>query len=288
MIPGSFEYYRPNSVDEALSILAEHGDEGRLLAGGQSLIAMMKLKMAMPTHVIDMKDIDGLSGIADKGDHLEIGAMTTQADVLASELLAERCPILLETAALIADPQVRYLGTVGGNVANGDPGNDMPAIMMCLGASYVLKNTTGERVVAARDFYEAAYFTALEEGEMLTAIRIPAPNANHGSSYQKLKRKVGDYATAATAVVLVMESGKCTHASVALTNLSDTALYVEDAVQALVGTAVDDAAIAKAVEAVKAVCNPVGDLKGSVEYRIAMAGVMTDRAIRSALERAKG
>ena len=285
MIPGSFQYHRPGTVDEAVSILAEHGDEGRPLAGGQSLIAMMKLRLAAPSHLVDLQDIADLAGIDDNGDHLSIGPMTTQAEILDSDTVKDRCPLIQEAARQIADPQVRYVGTIGGNVANGDPANDMPAIMMCLGADYVIQGANGERTVGARDFYQGSFVTAIEDGELMTAIRVPVPPAGHGFAYEKLKRKVGDFATAATAVILVMDGGKCASASVALTNLGETPIYSEEASAALAGSTLDDAAIEKAVEIVKGAVAPFGDLKGTAEYRTAMAGVMTSRAIRRAAER---
>ena len=285
MIPGSFQYHRPGTVDEAVSILAEHGDEGRPLAGGQSLIAMMKLRLAAPSHLVDLQDIADLAGIRDDGDYLSIGPMTTQADILGSDTVKDRCPLIQEAARQIADPQVRYVGTIGGNVANGDPANDMPAIMMCLGADYVIQGANGERTVGARDFYQGSFVTAIEDGELMTAIRVPVPPAGHGFAYEKLKRKVGDFATAATAVILVMDGGKCASASVALTNLGETPIYSGEASAVLAGSTLDDAAIEKAVEIVKGAVAPFGDLKGTAEYRTAMAGVMTSRAIRRAAER---
>lgn len=286
MIPGSFEYYRPGTVDEVISLLAEHGDEGRVVAGGQSLIPMMKLRMAAPSHIIDLQDIAELKGITIGSNSIVIGAMTSQADVMASDELAAACPILREAGSVIADPQVRNKGTIGGNAANGDPGNDIPAIMMCLNATYNVTGPNGARSIAARDFYEAAYFTKLEEGELLVSVEIPAPSPAHGAAYEKLKRKTGDYATAAAAVVLTMNGGTCAAASIALTNVSDVALYAEAASQALVGTSLDEAAIKAACDAAMAITDPVSDMRGSAEYRTAMAGEMTARAIRRAAERA--
>lgn len=288
MIPASFEYHRPQSVDEVVALLAEYGDEGRVVAGGHSLIPMMKLRLAQPSHLIDLQAIDSLKGIAEKGGEIRIGAMVTQADVLRSDVLAAKCPILGETAALIADPQVRYCGTIGGNVANGDPGNDMPAVMMALNASYSLTGPDGERTVAARDFYEAAYFTALQEGELLTTLNIPVPAAGHGYAYTKLKRKVGDYATAAAAVILTMDGGVCSGATIALSNVGQTALFAEDASAALVGTSVDDETVAKAAGLAEGITEPVSDLRGSAEYRTKMTGVTTVRAIKAALARSQG
>ncbi len=288
MIPGAFDYHRPKSVDEAVALLSEFGDEGRLIAGGHSLVPMMKLRLAQPSHLIDLRDLDNLRGIERAGAAIEIGAMTTQHELLASGVLAESCPILHEAARLIADPQVRYCGTIGGNVANGDPGNDMPAIMQCLGADYVLVGPKGTRQVPARKFYEAAYFTARADDELLTRISIPTPAAGHGYAYEKLKRKVGDYATAAAAVVLTMKGGTCESASVALTNVGSTPLYAEAAGEALIGTPVDAAAIKRAAEAAKAVSEPVADMHGPVDYRRHAAGDMVHRAIERAQARAKG
>ena len=286
MIPGQFEYHRPNSVDEAVSLLSSLGDEARVVAGGHSLIPMMKLRMAQPEHLIDLQDVSELGYIREDGDTLAIGATTTQTEIIASDLLASKCPVLKETALQIADPQVRNCGTLGGNVANGDPGNDMPAIMQALNATYVLKGPAGEREVRARGFYEAAFFTALEENEILTAVKIPTPAAGHGASYQKQKRKIGDYATAAAVAILSMSGGSCTAASIALTNVGDTPLYADAAGQALLETRVDDAAIGAAVAAAMAITAPATDGRGPADFRTRIAGVMVRRAIGEARSRA--
>jgi carbon-monoxide dehydrogenase medium subunit len=288
VIPGAFDYHRPNSLDEAVALLGEHGDEARLLAGGHSLIPMMKLRLANPSHLIDLRGIPGLAGIEAADGAVRIGAMTTQAEVIASALLAEKIPILCETALQIADPQVRSFGTIGGNVANGDPGNDMPAVMMALGALFLVQGPAGERTIAARDYYRGAFTTALGDNEVLRAIRIPTPPAGHGSAYQKMKRKVGDYATAAAAVVLVMDGGQCRDARIALTNLAAVPLFAEAAGQALVGTTIDDAAIHKAAQAAVAITDPASDLRGPAEFRRHVAGVMVRRAVQRARERAGG
>jgi aerobic carbon-monoxide dehydrogenase medium subunit len=288
VIPGAFDYHRPNSLDEAVALLGEHGDEARLLAGGHSLIPMMKLRLANPSHLIDLRGIPGLAGIEAADGAVRIGAMTTQAEVIASALLAEKIPILRETALQIADPQVRSFGTIGGNVANGDPGNDMPAVMMALGALFLVQGPAGERTIAARDYYRGAFTTALGDNEVLRAIRIPTPPAGHGSAYQKMKRKVGDYATAAAAVVLVMDGGQCRDARIALTNLAAVPLFAEAAGQALVGTTIDDAAIHRAAQAAVAITDPASDLRGLAEFRRHVAGVMVRRAVQRARERAGG
>jgi len=282
VIPGAFQYHRPTSLDGVMALLTEHGDEGRLLAGGHSLIPMMKLRLANPAHLIDLRAVGGLKGIEEAGQAIRIGAMTTQAEVVASELLAARVPILRETALQIADPQVRYCGTIGGNVANGDPGNDMPAVMLALDAEFLVHGPAGERSIAARNYYRAAFTTALADNEVLTALRIPVPPAGHGAAYAKMKRKVGDYATAAAAVILVMDGGTCREARIALTNLADVPLLAETAGQALIGTPLDDAAVKRAVAAALAITDPASDLRGPAEFRRHVAGVMVRRAIARA------
>ncbi len=286
MIPASFEYHRPRSVQEALALLATHGDGARVVAGGHSLVPMMKLRMARPDHLVDLQELAELRQIRSETGYLVIGAMTTQHELIGSELLAAKCPILRETSLLIADPQVRYCGTLGGNVANGDPGNDMPAVMMVLAASYRIAGAGGERQVAARDFYRGTFATALQEGEILTEIRIPVLAAGHGYAYEKQKRKVGDYATAAAAVVLSRTGGKCTAASVALTNVADTPLFAADAGAALVGTALDAKAIAQAVRLAQKIARPSPDGRGPADFRTHVAGVMVRRAIERAAGRA--
>jgi len=287
MIPGRFTYHRPSSVGEAVKLLASLGEDARPLAGGHSLIPMMKLRLAQPEHLVDLGKIGGLKGIRQDGTEIVIGAMTTQAEILGSVLLREKAPILGEAAQVIADPQVRYLGTIGGNVANGDPGNDMPGLMQCLDARYVLTGPGGSRQVAARDFYEAAFFTKLQPGEIVTEIRFAAPAAGHGWAYEKLKRKVGDYAVAAAAVTLTVSGGKCANASIALTNVAQTPLLAADAAKALVGTSLDQAAIDAAAKAAMAISNPTTDTRGPVEYRRSVLGVMVRRAIARAKSRAR-
>jgi aerobic carbon-monoxide dehydrogenase medium subunit len=286
MIPGSFSYHRPTSIADAVKLLASLGDEARPLAGGHSLVPMMKLRLATPEHLVDLHSIDGLKGIRRDGALVVIGAMTTQHELLASQEITKSLPILHETALLIADPQVRYMGTIGGNVANGDPGNDMPALMMTLGATYRLEGLTGTREVAAAEFYQGAYFTALEPGEILTSIAIPVPAAGHGYAYEKLKRKVGDYATAAAAVVLTMAAGKVATCAIGLTNLHETPLLATDAARAVIGTSLDEATLKKAAAAAEAIMSPAADARGPVEYRKHVGGIMVTRALTRAAARA--
>ncbi len=287
MIPAPFSYHRPNTVADAATLLAQHGDDSRVLAGGQSLIPMMKLRLAAPHHLIDLGGIGDLKGVQKSGSTLVVGAMTTQHELQQSRLATEAVPILLEASRLIADPQVRYVGTLGGNVANGDPGNDMPAVMMCLDASYRLTGADGSRTIKARDFYQGSYATALKPAEILTAIEIPIPPAGHGSAYEKLKRKIGDYATAAAGVVLTVAGGKVATCAVALSNLGDTALLAKDAAAAVVGTALEKPAVDAAVKAARAIMSPASDTRGPAEYRTYAGGVMVERALRRAFARAR-
>jgi aerobic carbon-monoxide dehydrogenase medium subunit len=287
VIPAAFAYHRPKSVAEAVALLSELGEDARPLSGGHSLIPMMKLRLAKPSDLVDLGAIDELKGIREDGPDIVIGATTTQSDLIGSALIAAKAPILKEAALVIADPQVRSLGTVGGNVANGDPGNDMPAVMMCLSATYHVAGKGGERRVAARAFYQGAYFTALEPGEILSAIRIPAPAEGHGYAYEKLKRKIGDYATAAAAVVLTMTGGRVASCSIGLTNVGETPLWAEEAARILVGSSLDQATVRRAVAAAEAITSPASDTRGPARYRTKMAGVMLARALERARSRAR-
>jgi carbon-monoxide dehydrogenase medium subunit len=287
MIPGRFEYHRPATLQDAVALLAQLGDEARPLAGGHSLLPVMKTRLSTPEHLVDLAGVSGLKGIRREADHIVIGAMTTQHEMIGSALLAQALPIIRETSLLIADPQIRYLGTLGGNVANGDPGNDMPGLMLCLDAEYQLVGPERQRTVRASDFYLGAYDTVRENREILTEIRIKVPPAGHGYAYEKLKRKVGDYAVAAAAVVLTMANGRCATASIGLTNLADTPLWAQAAALALIGSALDQPAIAQASSAAEAITNPASDGRGPAEYRTKMAGVMVRRAIERAKARAQ-
>ena len=285
MIPAPFQYHRPSSLAEAIALLGRL-DDARFLAGGHSLIPMMKLRLSRPSHLIDLGGVGELKGVRFDGSQIVIGAMTTQHELIASEALAERAPILREASQQIADPQVRYLGTLGGNVANGDPGNDMPALMLALDATYVVKGPNGERREAARDFYLGIYETTLQPGEVLAEIRIPAPPKPHGWAYEKLKRKVGDYATAAAAVLMTVSGGRVATCAIGLTNVGDRPLHAENAAKAAIGTALDGPSLKRAAEAAEAVAAPAEDGRGSTEYRTKMAGVMTRRALERAFARA--
>ena len=284
MIPAAFEYHRPDTVEDAVKIISDHGDEARVVAGGHSLIPMMKLRMTGLSHLVDLQGIGGLKGISVDGGTVTIGAMATQHELIADDQLAASAPIMREAALQIADPQVRYMGTIGGNVANGDPGNDMPGLMQCLDATYTLVGPSGERTVPAREFYEAAYFTAREDDEILTSITFDASSG--GYAYEKQKRKIGDYATAAAGVLISKDGGKCSAASIALTNLADTPIYCEEAVSKLVGTSLSADDIDAAVKAAVGASDPSEDNRGPVEFKKHAAGVVVRTAIERAIERA--
>lgn len=286
MIPRPFSYHAPDTVAAAIALLRDHGDQAKLLAGGHSLLPMMKLRFAAPEHLIDLGGIAELRGISLDGGEIRIGAMTTEREILASPLLAEHLPLLVETARQIADPQVRSKGTIGGDIAHGDPGNDHPAVMLAFGARFLLAGPGGTRTVAAADFFLGTYMTALEADEVMTEIRIPKPAAGSGSCYAKLKRKTGDFATAAAAVVLRMAGSQCAAVTIGLTNVAACALRATAAEEALTGRALDEAAIAEAARLAMAACEPAADLRGDEEYKRAMAGQMVVRALRTAHARA--
>jgi carbon-monoxide dehydrogenase medium subunit len=287
MIPPAFEYHAPRSVGEAVALLGSLGADAKLLAGGHSLLPMMKLRFAQPAHLIDLNRIEALRGVREDGATVRIGAMTVENDLIASPILQSRVPLLVEAAKVIADPQVRNRGTIGGDIAHGDPANDHPALSLALDATFVLAGPNGERTVKADDFFLGTYVTALAEDEILTEIRVPAFAPRTGSSYHKLKRKTGDWATAGAAVVLRLDGARVAHARIGLTNVGPTALRAADAEAALIGKPLDDASIEAAAKAAMAICDPADDLRGDREYKTAMAGQMVRRAIRAAAARAK-
>lgn len=284
MISSKFEYHRPKNISGVLSILAEYGDDARVLGGGHSLIPMMKLRMAEIPHLIDLQDITELTGISIDGNDVTIGAMTTQHELINNDALFSAAPIIREAALQIADPQVRYVGTIGGNIANGDPGNDMPGLMQCLNARFTLVSEDGTRVVDAREFYEAAYMTARKDEEILTQINFETSKA--GYAYEKQKRKIGDYATAACAVLLTKKKGKVASASIAMTNLSDVPVFSETANAELAGSKCDATAIKAAVAAALEDIDPAEDNRGPVEFKMHVAGTIISRAIERAWSRA--
>jgi carbon-monoxide dehydrogenase medium subunit len=285
VIPPSFDYHAPKSVGEALGLLGSLGQDAKLLAGGHSLLPMMKLRFAEPAHLIDINRIPELRGIRQEGQTLVIGAMTTENELINSALLQAHVPLLPEAAKLIADPQVRNRGTIGGDIAHGDPGNDHPALSIALNASFVLEGPKGRRTVAADDFFLGTYMTLLEENEVLCEIHVPAFAAGTGSAYEKLKRKTGDWATAGCAVVMRRQGGVVSEVRIALTNVAPTALRAEAAEQAILGKELSVANLQAAADAATAICDPAEDLRGDIEYKTAMAGQMVKRALVKAFGR---
>jgi len=287
MIPAAFDYHVPRSVADAIKLLGDLGPEAKLLAGGHSLLPMMKLRFAQPGHLIDLGKIAELRGISQAGEEIRIGAMTTESDLLRSELLAAKLPLLVEGAGWIADPQVRYKGTIGGDISHGDPGNDQPALMVALNASFVLAGPKGERVVKADGYFLGLYSTQLEPDEILTQIRIPIPATGSGWSYQKLKRKTGDFATAATAVMLQMKGKNVARVAIALTNAGPTVLKARAAETYLAGREFAQSTLNEAARLAMEICDPTPDQRGDADYKRAMCGEMTRRALQAAHARAK-
>jgi aerobic carbon-monoxide dehydrogenase medium subunit len=285
MIPPAFEYHAPRSVGEAIGLLGTLGSDAKLLAGGHSLLPMMKLRFAQPTHLIDLNRIAALRGVREDGNTIVIGAMTTESELISSAVLRARVPLLAEAARQIADPQVRNRGTIGGDIAHGDPGNDHPAVAIALDATLVLQGPKGQRSVRADGFFHGTYMTDLAEDEILVEIRVPAFGPKTGSAYEKLKRKTGDWATAAAAVVMRIDGGVVSHVRIGLTNVAPTALRASDAEAALLGQPLSEATIAAATAKAMALCDPAEDLRGDRDYKTAMAGQMLRRALVKAATR---
>jgi aerobic carbon-monoxide dehydrogenase medium subunit len=289
MIPAAFDYHRPATLDEAVALLARHGDAAKVLSGGMSLLPVLKLRLGSVAHLVDIGRIPGLEYIKEEGGVLKIGGATRQATLERSELIGAKYPILRDAVGLIADPLVRNRATVGGNLANGDPGNDLPAIMITLGATLVARGLKGERAIPANQFYKGIYSTALAPDEILTEIRVPIPPPRSAGAYLKLKRKVGDFAAAAAAVQVTLDAkGAIERAGVALTNAGPTPVEAIDAARYLVGKSPDEKTIAEAARLAAAKSAPSADQRGSVEYKQEMARVLTGRALRKAVERAGG
>ncbi|HUK22993.1 MAG TPA: xanthine dehydrogenase family protein subunit M [Terriglobales bacterium] len=287
MIPPAFEYLRPKTIPEAISLLQQHGEDAKILSGGQSLIPMMKLRLARPAFLVDINRIAGLAYIKEEGGFLKIGALTREADLEASPLIQSKYPIILDTAHVIADPQVRNMATVAGNLAHGDPANDHPATMLALGAQIVAMGAKGERVVAIEEFFLSVFTTALQPGEILTEIRIPAPPAHSGGAYFKLERKVGDFATAAVAAQVTLDGkGLCQKAGIGLTNVGPAPIKARKAEDFLRGKRLDAANIAQAAQLAAEDAQPSADLRGPAEYKKGLVKELARRALTRAAERA--
>lgn len=285
MITSGFDYHAPSSVAEAIGLLNQLGDEAKILAGGHSLLPMMKLRLAEPSHLIDLANIAELRGIDNQGDVIRIGAMTTENELIASPLIREKLPLLAEAASQIADPQVRNRGTIGGDIAHADPANDQPAIAMTLNATLVLQGSQGMRRVPAVEFFHGPFMTVMQADELLVSIEVPVLPAGTGYAYRKLKRKTGDWATAASAVVLQKSGDVVTQAFIGLTNVAPTPLRAYGAEKLLIGKTLSPDVIDEAAIAVRGLCQPQEDLRGDAEYKTAMASEMTRRAINLAAAR---
>ena len=288
MIPGQFEYHAPSTLDEALALLAEHGSDARVLAGGQSLIPLMKLRLASPAVLIDLNGVDSLSGIEEQDGQLRIGAMTRHSVLERSELIGSRYPLIADAAAVIADPLVRNRGTTGGSLAHADPAGDLGSVMTALGAEVVVNGPGGERTLPIDELLLGPFMTALEEGEILTEVRVPQPAERSGGAYEKLERKVGDFATAAVAVQLTRENGSCASIGIGLTAVGPTTIRASEAEDALRGGSLDEDALRAAAVLAAAASDPAADLRGSEEYKRDMVRVLTLRALRRAIARAGG
>ncbi len=288
MIPASFEYSSPKTLAEAIALLQTHGDDAKILAGGQSLIPLMKLRMAAPKHLIDVNGIRELSYIRESDGYLTIGALTRESDLESSDLIRKRYPIIADTAAVIGDPLVRNMATVGGNLAHADPANDHPATMLALGTQVVAAGPKGTRTIPLTDFFTGLFTTSLAPDEILTELRIPAPPPRSGGAYLKVERKVGDFAAAAVAVQITLDGDTCKRAGIALTNVGQTPIKAVRAEKAIVGKAMNDKAIEEAARIAAEEAEPTDDLRGPAEYKRSLVRVLTARALRQAIARAKG
>jgi len=288
MIPGEFQYHAPKTVEDAVGLLGSLGDDAKILAGGHSLVPAMRFRLALPEHLVDLNGVAGLDSLGEKDGALSIGAMCREVALERDAAIAERYPLLADAAAVIADPLVRNRATVGGNLAHADPANDHPAVMLAYGATLVAQGPGGRREIAADDFFVGLFETALEPGEILVEVRIPAPSAGTGGAYEKMERKVGDYAVSAVAVQLQMSGDTCTSARIGLTNVSAVPMRAKAAEAALVGRTVTDDVLEAAGQAAASECDPSADLRGSVEYKRDLTRILLKRAVRRAIERARG
>ena len=289
MIPSAFDYHAPGTLEEAVALLERHGDEAKVLSGGQSLLPLLKLRLGDAGHLVDIGRIPGLAGITEADGYLRIGGATREADLERSDLVREKYPILLDTAAVIADPLVRNRATVGGNLAHGDPANDHPATMLALEADVVARGPDGERTIPITRFFTGLFATALAPTEILTEIRIPIPPPRSGGAYVKLERKVGDFATAAAAVQVTLGGqGEITRIGIGLTNAGPTPIKATAAEAYLLGRRPDAEVVAEAARLAAGAASPSADRRGSTEYKRDMARVLTGRAINRAVQRAGG
>jgi len=282
MLPSRFEYHRASSLEDALSTLDQYGDDAKVLAGGQSLIPLMKLRFASPGVLVDINDVPGLDGIEERDGVLAIGGLVRHRTLVTDDVIAARYPTIAAAAPQIADPLVRNRGTIGGSLTHADPAGDLGSVMLAMGASVVLRSSGGERVVPVDEFLVDAFTTAIEPTEILTEVRVPTPSPRSGGTYLKLERKVGDFATVAVAVALSLENGSVGRAGIALTGVGLKNIDATDATAALAGAEPTDDAFAEAGRLAAAAANPVADVRGSEEYKRHVVDVFTRRGLAAA------
>jgi aerobic carbon-monoxide dehydrogenase medium subunit len=286
MIPPTFDYLRPKTIPEAIALLQQYGDDAKILSGGQSLIPMMKLRLARPAYLIDINRIAGLAYVREEDGHLKIGGLTREAELENSPLIRSKYPIILDTARVIADPQVRNLATVAGNLAHGDPANDHPATMLALGAKVIATGPSGVRVIPIGEFFVSLFTTALEPNEIVTEIQIPVLRARSGGAYFKLERKVGDFATAAVAAQITLDgNGVCQQVGIGLTNVGPTPIKATKAEECLRGKRLDEATLRQAAQLAADAAQPSADLRGPAEYKKGLVKELAFRALSRAVER---
>ncbi|MDX1395390.1 MAG: xanthine dehydrogenase family protein subunit M [Gemmatimonadota bacterium] len=280
MIPSPFEYERATSVANAIELLSQGGEDSRLLAGGHSLLPLMRLRLARPSLLVDIGRIDDLRYITSEGDHVVVGAMTTHHELADSRELGEACPLLAATARQIGDPQVRHRGTIGGSVAHADPASDLPAALLALDAEIVIEGADGSRSVAAADFFQGPFMSDLRDGELLSAIRVPVTRG--GASYLKFQRRAQDWAIVGVAAVVESEGGAISRAAIGLTNMGGTPVRAGAVEEALVGAG-DETSIAGAAARVDELDPPPGDDQATPAFRSHLASVLIRRAVASAM-----
>jgi carbon-monoxide dehydrogenase medium subunit len=287
MLPAAFEYHRPETLDEALSLLDQHGDEGKVLAGGQSLIPLMKLRFAAPGHLVDINRVPGLDGLQEADGQLRVGALTRHASLEHSDLLKQRYPVMAQAAPMISDPIVRNLGTIGGSLAHADPAGDWGSVMLAMSATVVVRSPSGEREIPIAEFLQDTFTTSLEPNEIVTEIRVPQPAARSGGAYLKMERKVGDFATVAVGVHLELANGTIGKAGIALTAVGSKNIEAADAEQSLAGAEPTDDAFAEAGRLAAQAADPVSDVRGSADYKRHIVEVFVRRGLARALESAR-
>jgi carbon-monoxide dehydrogenase medium subunit len=288
MIPDKFEYFAPTALEDAISLLQQHPGDAKVMAGGQSLIPLMKFRLAAPAYLVDLQKIPHLDILQERDGVLVLGAMVREARLESSTLIRQRYPALLDTSSVVADPLVRNFATIGGNLAHGDPANDHPAMMLALRAGLIARGPRGSRNIAIDDFLVDTLETSLDPDEILTEIHIPAPTPQSGAAYYKLERKVGDYAIAAVGAAVTLDGDVCTQAGVGLTNVGPKAIRASAAEAFLTGKQLSEETIREAARLASEAAQPASDLRGPADYKRAMVRTMAVRALRKASQRASG